>query len=197
MRLASSCTVMVSGRITSRTWRTWSERSRSSSACRRSRSRCRRTLAIERVFSSSPSIAACTSMRPDRRPSPGPFLATTGVGARRIGKPPAVRRTRPSSSSRPAPRRSVEVGVAAGAAGRAGVVRAATPGAAARTAAGALGAAAALAWPSCGASPPRFPHVRLPRAPGPGPPRLRVPLPRQRAWRLPHDGALLRPPKGC
>ena len=113
MRLARSCTVMVSGRITSRTTRTWSERSRSSSAWRRSRSRWRRTEASERVFSSSPSMAACTSMRPVRRPSPTFLGATTGTlraGRAAPGRRGAPKRRLSSSSGRPGFRRSVSAG---------------------------------------------------------------------------------------
>ncbi len=114
MRLASSCTVICSGRITSRTTRTWSERSRSSSACRRSRSRWRRTEARLRTRSSSPSIAACTSMRPARRWS-APFLGVATCGLRGGRVTPGRRTGRASSSSsRPVLRRSVAGTPAAG-----------------------------------------------------------------------------------
>ncbi len=118
MRLASSATLMVSGSTTSRTTRTWSERRRSSSAWRRSRSRWRRTEASERVLSSSPSIAACTSTRPVMRRSPTLRGATTGT--LRGGRAAPGRRTTPgrrsSSSGRVVRRRSVSAGAAAGAA---------------------------------------------------------------------------------
>ncbi len=121
MRLASSCTVIVSGRTTSRTTFTPSARSSSSSCWRRSRSRWRRTLARLRVFSSSPSMAACTSMRPRRRPA---VFFATGTGALRGGRAVPGRRRGASSSSpgRAGFSRSVSVGVAAvvGVAGRAG-----------------------------------------------------------------------------
>ena len=80
MRLASSWTVIASGMITSRTTRSAPERSRASSCCRRSRSRARRSEAIERLRSSSPSIAAWTSTRlPPRRSGPT-FLTVVSTG---------------------------------------------------------------------------------------------------------------------
>jgi hypothetical protein len=86
MRLASSWTVMVSGRTTSRTTRSVPARRRASSCWRRSRSRARRMLAMERLRSSSPSIAACTSMRPPRRSAPPRlFLTAAASGAWRPG----------------------------------------------------------------------------------------------------------------
>ena len=52
-----------------------------------------------RTRSSSPSIAACTSMRPARRPISVPFLATATCGLRGTSAPPGRRIGRASSSS--------------------------------------------------------------------------------------------------
>ncbi len=85
-------------------------------AWRRSRSRWRRTEARLRTLSSSPSIAACTSIRPERlRRSSPPFFgaATGGLRGGSPGAPPGRRTGRDSSSSSPGRAglsRSVSVG---------------------------------------------------------------------------------------
>ena len=156
IRAASSCTVIVSGSTTSRTTFRPSERSSSNSCWRRSRSRWRRTLASERVFSSSPSMAACTSMRPSRRPMT-PFLATVAGTLRAGNAMPGRRRGASSSSGRVGFSRSVSSGVAGAAATGAGVATTGGGGAAAIAAAsaavgGVTGAADAAAFRAASSS---------------------------------------------